>query len=799
MAKIEFYPVDFDYDSSGDILIYGKTTNNERILVRDNSVKPYFYVLSDSKDLAEEIENISIKDENKIYRVIKTEIMTKKLQDKSVKAIKVYVNNNSGIKHIKDRIKGHEKTETDIKFIKRYLTESDVDPLVLCEADGEIIEDSDDGIYIKGNVKRKNSEFFKNPKILAFDIEVYGDFSGYQKHKQDPIVSISLVGENFKKAITWKNVKLNNTEIVRNEEEMIERFIEVINDYRPDYITGYFTDGFDFPYIKLRADEFGIKLGFGNSQLTIKKERNGFTSAKIRGIPHLDMYRFISRIMGGGLRIDTFNLNTVASEILGDKKLEFDLGDISQIWDRGELKELIEYNLKDAELAYRLCKELLPNLNELSKLVSMPIHEVCRATYGNLVENYLIKKSKEYNEIIPNRPKYDTISERRNETYEGAFVMEPKPGFYENVVVFDFKSLYPSLIVTKNISPSSLNNKKGNKTPEVEIKGKKKYYYFDTKEAFIPSVVKELVLKRNEIKKMLKEKKDSALLGISYALKTVANSIYGYYGFFGSRYHSMECAASITAWARYYIKDVIGKAEKEKFEVIFSDTDSIGIYMNKRTKKEALDFLEKINKILPGIMELELESFYDYGLFVSKKGEKTTDGAKKKYALINQKGEMKIIGFETVRGDWSLIARETQKRVIEIILKENSFEKALNYARNIIKEVQEGKIDMKKLIIKNQLKMDIERYKNIGPHVAVAKLMRGKGVNIREGSVIKFIINSGKGLIRDRAKIPNDAKDYDKDYYINNQIIPCVEKIFEIKGYTKQDLLSKEQSKIGDF
>jgi len=680
------------------------------------------------------------------------------------------------------------------------LTENEIDPLVLSEADGEILEDADKGIAIKGEVKQKNSEFLKNPRILAFDIEVYGDFSGHQKHKQDPIVMIAFKGEEFSKVITWKDTKSKNAEVVKNEEELIERFIEVIKDYKPDYITGYFTDGFDFPYIKLRADEYGIKLDLGidGSPVMIKKERSGFSSVKIKGIPHLDMYRFISRIMGGGLRIDTFNLNTVAQEILGEKKLDFDLGDISEVWDGGNIKELVEYNLRDAELAYKLCRELLPNLNEISKLVGMQIYEVCRATYGSLVENYLIKRAKDFNEIIPNRPKYNDIIERRNETYEGAFVMEPKPGFYEKIVVFDFKSLYPSLIVTKNISPSTLNNKKGNKTPEVEIKGKKRHYYFDTKESFIPSVVKDIILKRNEIKKKLKEKKDSALSGRSYALKTVANSIYGYLGFFGSRYHSMECAASITAWARYYIQNVIKKAEKEKFDVIFSDTDSVGIYMNKKTEKETLDFLKRTNDNLPGVMELELENFYEYGLFVSKKGE-TTGGAKKKYALVDKKGDIKIIGFETVRGDWSLIARETQKKVIEIILKENSFEKALRYVRNIIKNIQEEEVDMKKLIIRNQLSMNLERYKNIGPHVAVAKLMKERGVNIMEGSIINFIISSGKGLIRDRAKIPKEAKDYDKEYYINNQIIPCVEKIFEIKGYTKQDLLSKEQSKLGDF
>lgn len=799
MAKKEFYPLDFDYDSYGNVLIYGKTTENQRIFVKDNSIKPYFYILNKVENI-KEIQNIKVRDGDKIYGVAGVNELKKKYGSKSVNATRVYMNQTREINHIIKKLRNFELAETDIKFIKRYLTEKGIDPLVLCEVEGEVVEDSDEGIYIQGEIIRKNSEFFKNPRILAFDIEVYGDFSGHQKHKQDPIVTIAFYGEDFKKVITWKKVNLDYAETVKDEERLIERFVEVINDYKPDYITGYFTDGFDFPYLKLRANELGVNLGLGidNSTVAIKKERSGFTSAKIKGIPHLDMYRFISRIMGGGLRIDTFNLSTVASEILGDKKLEFDLGNISEVWDSGDLNMLVEYNLKDADLAYRLCKKLLPNLNEISKLVGMPIFDVCRATYGNLVENYLIKKAKEFDEIIPSRPKNDDITKRRNDTYEGAFVMEPKPGFYGKMVVFDFKSLYPSIIVTKNISPSTLNSKKGNKSPEVEIRGKNKYYYFDTKKSFIPQVVEELVMKRNEIKKKLKQEKDSSLSGKSYALKTVANSIYGYYGFYGSRYHSMECAASITAWAREYIQDVIKEAEEEKFDVIFSDTDSVGIFMNKKTKKEALDFLKRTNDRLPGVMELELESFYDYGLFVSKKGE-STNGAKKKYALINENGEMKIIGFETVRGDWSLIARETQKKVIEIILKENSFEKALKYARNAIKDVQEGKVDMKKLIIRNQLKMDLERYKNIGPHVAVAKLMREKGVNIREGSVINFIISSGKGMIRDKARIPKDAKDYDREYYVNNQIIPCVENIFKIKGYTKQDLLSKEQSKLRDF
>ena len=145
------------------------------------------------------------------------------------------------------------------------------------------------------------------------------------------------------------------------------------------------------------------------------------------------------------------------------------------------------------------------------------------------------------------------------------------------------------------------------------------------------------------------------------------------------------------------------------------------------------------------------------------------------------------------------IAKETQKRVIEIILRENSFEKARNYVRRIIEDVKNEKIDMKKTIMKMELKMELEDYKQKGPHVAVAQRMKDLGVNIRAGSVIKYVVTRGEGMIRDRAKIPSEAKNYDINYYINNQIIPSVEKIFEIKGIKKEDLVSTDQSRLEDF
>ena len=628
---------------------------------------------------------------------------------------------------------------------------------------------------------------------------------GDEENSNNPIISLALYGSNdYKKVITWKKFKDadENVEVVASEAELIERFKEHILGYQPDFLVGYYSDGFDFPQLKERARKYKIKLDLGADGSNVNFSKKGRTkSSKISGIVHLDIYKFISTIMAGSLHLDSYSLDMVSNEILGDGKLSMNFIDINEAWEKGSIKEICDYNLHDSKLTFQLTEKILPNLVEMVKIIGINIFDVCRLSYGQLVENYLIRRAKEFNVLIPNKPSGDIIAVRRVHTYQGGFVMEPKPGLYENLVVLDFMSLYPSIIVSKNISPSSLNKSKGYKSPDiVEESGRKVNYYFDKKESFIPSVIKDIILRRQRIKEILKGKKDSVLKARSYGLKTIMNAAYGYYAFFGARWYSKECASAITAFAREYIQEAIKGAEKFGLNVIYADTDGFAAVLNKKTENDILNFLDKLNDELPGLMELELEDFYKRGIFVSKKGEGS--GAKKKYALINKDGELKIIGFETVRRDWSFIARKTQKKVLEIILKENDGEKAMNYVKDVISKLRKKEVKIKDLIIFTQLRMKLEDYVQIGPHVSVARKMQKKGVKVGVGSPIWFVIKSGKGMIRDKADIPENVKEggYDEDYYVNNQIVPSVERIFDVLKYNKEDLIKdKTQSSLGDF
>ena len=388
-------------------------------------------------------------------------------------------------------------------------------------------------------------------------------------------------------------------------------------------------------------------------------------------------------------------------------------------------------------------------------------------------------------------------------TYKGGFVYEPQPGLHKELVVFDYRSLYPTIIGSHNISPGTLNCECCEGTAKTAPLEGEDYWFCTKKKGFIPTLIEDLITRRMRIKEIIKkgqEEKHAMLDARQNSLKLSANSFYGYLGFFGARWYSIECAKATTAWGRFYIQDVIQKAQDNGFKVLYSDTDSVFLTLDGKTKEEAKKFAEKINRELPGLMELEYEGFYPAGIFVSAK--MGPFGAKKKYALLSETGALKIKGFEMVRRNWSFIAKETQEKVLDIILKEGDKEKAMKYVKGVINQLREKKIPLDKVIIHTQLQKDLSDYTAKGPHVAVALRLKSKGEDIRQGALIKFVVTQGSDIIRNRARLPEEVTedDYDADYYINNQVVPAVDKIFEVLGYTKSDLLEhKEQKKLEGF
>lgn len=810
MTKVQFYPVDITYkiiNNKPVIFLYGKTTSERRICVIDRNFSPYFYIIPDkgiSDALIDAVARIRTGKEGTVYNVTKTEIVKKNLFGKEVDAIKVYVNLPQGVSVLSEQakqIKDISVYENDILFTRHYLIDNEIIPMTLLEMEGEYINmKSRVSVFSLDRIVERLPGTLTEPKILAFDIETYNPL-GRESSEKNPIIMAAFYGKDFHKVITWKKFKTNldYIEFVDDEKTLLQRFKEILKDIKPDILAGYFSDEFDIPYIVARSEKNNVEMDIG---LDYSKPRitGRNVKSRIKGISHIDVHKFVKNIISRALETESYSLASVSAELLKERKEEIDLDLLADIWDNkpGKLQKFCTYNLNDATLTFKLAENILPIMTELAKITGLPFFDISRTGFSKLVEWYLIRNTHSFNEIIPNSPTYKEIAERKKQTFKGGLVFEPKPGLYKDIIVFDYRSLYPSIISSHNIGISTINChccKDISKPSPTE----EKYWFCTKRKGFLPSLIEELVTRRMRVKEMLKDKKSELMRAREESLKLLANSFYGYLSFFGSRWYSLELAKSVTAYGRYYIRKVINLAKKENFNVIYSDTDSVFLTLGRKTIEDTKKFSEMVNMELPGLMELDYEGFYKRGIFVSAKEGR--QGAKKKYALISDKG-IKIKGFETVRRNVSVIAKEVQRNVLEMVLKEGNAEKALGYVKESVIKLMEKKIPTEKVLISTQLTKKIEDYRTVASHVAVAKRLKQLGVDVGPGSLIKYLIVEGKGRISDRARLLQEVEkgEYDAQYYINNQILPSVEPIFNVLGIKKDELSDlKQQSKLKKF
>src|SRR3990172_7748073 len=546
-----------------------------------------------------------------------------------------------------------------------------------------------------------------SPKVLCFDIET----EEFQIGKGE-ILMISLVSQNFKKVITFKKnmkEKLEFVEYVKDEVALLEKFVEYVKKISPDFLIGYFSDGFDMPYIKARAEFHKMKLPLGLDGSQPSFHRGAVMTCRIDGLVHVDLLKFVDTAYSQYMQSETLSLNDVSKEFLKDSKKQFEFKSLTKM-SESDWKDYFLYNLQDSDLTYRLFFKFWPDMREFARVMQEPAFEVSRNGMSKNVEAFILHNLEKYNEIPEKRPTHDEIGSRRNlGKYEGAFVFQPTPGLYENLAVFDFTSSYGSTIVTYNLSKSTFLEKPSKDAYTIEALGKP--VSFSKIPGFFPEMLKEIIMLRKKYKQELKNKEDAITTARSNAFKLLANSSYGYQGFFGARYYCREAAAATAAFARKAIQDSIDAINKEDYKVIYSDTDSIAFLLNDKTESQTVKFLSELNKKLPGIMELELEGIFKRGIWVTKRSGDI--GAKKKYALVGKDGRLKIRGFETVRRNWCSLARETQNKVLRMILEDGNETRALVYVKEIIKKVKERKIDRKEILIKTQLSKEISEYKNI--------------------------------------------------------------------------------------
>jgi DNA polymerase-2 len=382
--------------------------------------------------------------------------------------------------------------------------------------------------------------------------------------------------------------------------------------------------------------------------------------------------------------------------------------------------------------------------------------------------------------VAPNVKDLDT-----SEHAAGGYVMDPVPGIYDDVVVLDFKSLYPSIILTFKIDPLS------NLLSETDTIETLNGYKFSATKHFLPEFIDQLIEQRT----IAKKKNDRQL---SQAIKILMNSFYGVMGSFGCRFYHPNLPTAITGTGHRLLLGSKEYLAEKGYEVIYGDTDSLFIKLkegegenaegngNRIAKDLNIYWGEKIQTEygLKSHLEIEFEKYYRKFILTPARGSEA--GAKKRYAglLIESatgggKEKLEFVGMEFVRSDWTRLAKEFQVELYNRIFNNEEIE---NWLGEIVKKVRAGDYD-DKLVYRKRLRKDIEEYtKNIPQHVKAARMLP------ETTGTVYYVITK-------RGPIPIELKhtDIDYDHYIEKQLKPIADSILILLGESFDSIVQSDQ------
>ena len=765
-----------------ELWLWGIDSAENRVLVIDRNFIAYFYVV-----VAEDFEGSKVAEAiMNVYgsSIVKVEVVDRRFFGKPVKAIKVNCKVATETGKLAKQVRSVEGVndclEDDIRASMRYLIDNNIIPCGWHEVEATEEENTlgvrVDKVYA-AKVPPKLLENMVAPslRVLGFSMICYSR-EGSPKPDRNPVLVISTSTSNgeTKQFIVAEE---------KNDKPVIEEFLAYICKFDPDIIASYGANTVDWTYLKGRSHKLKIKLNFDRALME----------------PHTSVYGHVSTT--GTVNIDLVDFMDVFPEvkvktlwnfanhfgIMKDKLSIVEDVEFADYWDDKQKRgELLRFGLESACKVQGTTELLLDFAMQLASLTSLPLDHVMTAAVGFRVEWFLIKQGQKIGELIPKRIEQPYIP------YVGGLVLSPKPGLHENIAVLDFKSMYPNIMITYNLSPDTYiapdepePTTGVNIAPEVGHKFRKSPPGF-YKEALIYLINVRSTIRQKMIISNPKTVEYHILDARQKAVKIITNAAYGYAGWVGAKWYIKPVAEAASAWGRHIILAASKMAERNGIQVVYGDTDSL--FLNFSETKIPL-LIEEVKRELK--LDVEVGEVYKRIFFTE---------AKKRYAGLRQDGSLDIVGLEVIRGDWAEVAKKVQEHVLEIILNEQSPKKAVEYVRSVIADLKHKKVPLHDLIIWKTLTKAPDDYAIKAPHVEAAKILKEKGWRLTGGDKVGYVILEGKGRLYSRVKPYVFAKpqEVDVDYYINNQVLPAASRILVFFEVTEDELLkeAKETEEI---
>jgi DNA polymerase-2 len=737
------------------VQLYGVLESGKSFLVRDTRSVPHFWIRAGDADAARRLgalDQLDAPDHSTM---------------RGEPVVRVNVTTPPDVPPLRDRLvaTGIECFEADVRFANRFLIERSIRGAV--DVDGEAQPGSGVDLLFE-DPRIGPGDWSPRLRVLSLDIETDPTASRLLS------VALSGCGANEVLLLTPEGFGCPaGATPCSTEHELLQAFVERVRALDPDVLTGWNVVDFDLRVLDRLGQRFGLPLvlGRGREPMRIRPsnaQRAARHDATVQGRLVMDG---IDMLRGAFVRLDDYSLNGAAGEILGKQKTITGRDRAGQILAafNHDRERLVEYNLHDAQLVLEILDQL--HLMELSvqrsRLTGLPPDRVAASISAF---DFLYLSALSPRGVVAPSVRGDVDFG----TPEGGHVLDPAPGLYRNVVVLDFKSLYPSIIRTFQIDPLGfVPGATGGEDLVVAPNGAA----FRREPGILPGLLDRLFPQRQAAR--------AAGDGVaSHAIKILMNSFYGVLGTSACRFASPALANAITGFGREILLWSRDRIERGGHRVLYGDTDSLFVLADLESSTEARalgrQLVEQLNRELAAHvraqwdvesrLELEFERLYLRLLLPAVR--RGTAGARKRYVGLVESEDgprVEFTGMEVVRRDWTELARQVQRELYERLFSDRPVDV---YLRQVVADLRAGRHD-DLLVYRKGLRRRLDSYTaSTPPHVAAARKMSGT-----PGRVIRYVMtrNGPEPAAERRAAI-------DHEHYVQKQVRAVAEPVLDRLG-----------------
>lgn len=619
------------------------------------------------------------------------------------------------------------------------------------------------------------------------------------------------------------------------ELDLMVRMVEIVRDSDPDILTGFEVHGSSWGYLIERArlkydynlnDEFSRIKAQSYKRIAKDNDQWGLkttSTIRITGRHVINIWR----AMRSELNLLQYTMENVAFHLLHRRIPHFTWSDLTKWYTSGKPKDIskvIAYYLSrvkvDVEILER--NELIPRTSEQARVLGVDFFSVFSRGSQFKVESLMFRIAKPENFLLISPSRKQIGGQNALECLP--LVMEPQSAFYNSpLLVLDFQSLYPSVMIAYNYCYSTclgrvVNWRGTNKMGFTEFKREQRllellkdhiniapngimYTKPEIRTSLLAKMLREILETRVMVKNGMKaDKTDKALQRLlnnrQLALKLIANVTYGYTSAsFSGRMPCSEIADSIVQTGRETLEKAIAlihSVERWGAEVVYGDTDSLFVYLKGRTKDQAFDIgqeiAETITNMNPSPVKLKFEKVYFPSILLAKKryvGFKY-DSRDQVEPIFDAKG------IETVRRDGTPAEQMIEEKALKILFRTSDLSKVKDYFQKQCEKIMKGSVSIQDFCFAREVKLGT--YSGKGPPppgalISTKRMLLDARAEPQYGERIRYVVVTGAPGARliDRCVAPeellyDDHAELDGEYYILKNLIPPLERIFNLVG-----------------